>query len=161
VAEKFDHFRDCWRKLGNPGPSPKTALVRHVHVAGTDELARQEAEQYMLRGIQGPAQADRYLRLPSDASPDMREIARIYHETSKSVDFWYDEGLAFVGSPQTVLAGIRAQQQRLGYDVLLTNHQFDEMPRELSLRSMRLFGEHVIPMFGGAASGAAASHRVR
>lgn len=161
VAEKFAHFRSHWRNLGNADPAPKTALVRHVHVAETDESARQEAERYMLRGIQGPDQADRLLRLPKDASPDMREIARIYHETSKSVEFWFDEGLAFVGSPQTVFAAIRDQQQRLGYDVLLTHHQFDAMPRELYLRSMRLFGEQVIPMFERAASGAAASPRVR
>lgn len=27
-------------------------------------------------------------------------------------------------------------------------HQFAEMPRELSLKSLRLFGERVIPAFG-------------
>jgi hypothetical protein len=46
-----------------------------------------------------------------------------------------------------VAAGIRAQQQQVGYDVLLTNHQFAEMPRELYVKSMRLFGEQVIPAF--------------
>jgi alkanesulfonate monooxygenase SsuD/methylene tetrahydromethanopterin reductase-like flavin-dependent oxidoreductase (luciferase family) len=148
AAEKFEYFRNYWRKLGNTDAAPKAALVRHVHVAKTDELALQEAEQYMLNGIQGAASVGRLLRLPKDAPPDVRELARIYYETAQSMQFWFDEGLAFVGSPETVAAGIRAQQQRIGYDVLLTNHQFAEMPRELYVKSMRLFGEEVIPAFG-------------
>lgn len=151
TTEKFDYFRAYWRKLGKTGPAPKTALVRHVHVAETDELAFREAEQYMLKGIQGTAGAERIHHLPKDAPADMRELARIYHETSRSAAFWLDEGLAFVGSPETVAAGIRAQQQRVGYDVLLTHHQFAEMPRDLYVKSMRLFGEQVIPAFGAAA----------
>jgi len=146
VAQKFAYFRKYWRELGNAEPAPKTGLVRHVHVAETDELARQEAEQYMLNGIQGQASVGRF-HLLKDAPPDMVELARIYYETSRSVKFWLDEGLAFIGSPQTVAAGIRAQQQLVGYDVLLTNHQFAEMPRELYVKSMRLFGEEVIPAF--------------
>lgn len=147
VAEKFAYFRSYWRKLGNENAAPKAALVRHVHVAETDELARQEAEQYMLNGIQGQASVERIFRLPKDAPPDMVELARIYHETSRSAEFWLDEGLAFVGSAATVAAGIRKQQQAVGYDVLLINHQFAEMPRELYVKSMRLFGEDVIPAF--------------
>ena len=145
VAEKFDYFRTYWRRLGNVGAAPKTALVRHVHVAETDELALQEAERYMLNGIQGAASVGRLARLPENAPPDVRELARIYYETAQSAQFWFAEGLAFVGSAETVAAGIRAQQQRVGYDVLLTNHQFAEMPRDLYVKSMRLFGERVIP----------------
>jgi alkanesulfonate monooxygenase SsuD/methylene tetrahydromethanopterin reductase-like flavin-dependent oxidoreductase (luciferase family) len=152
TAEKFEYFRTYWRKLGNVDAAPKAALVRHVHVAETDELALQEAERYMLNGIQGQASVGRLQRLADDAPPDVRELARIYYQTSQSAQFWFDEGLAFVGSPASVVAGIRAQQQRVGYDVLLTNHQFAEMPRELYLKSMRLFGEHVIPAFSTAVS---------
>jgi alkanesulfonate monooxygenase SsuD/methylene tetrahydromethanopterin reductase-like flavin-dependent oxidoreductase (luciferase family) len=148
VAKKFDHFRKYWRQLGNAGAAPKAALVRHIHVAETDELALQEAERYMLNGIQGSAGAGRLRRLPDNAPPDVRELARIYYETTRSVQFWFDEGLAFVGSPATVAAGIRAQQHRVGYEVLLTNHQFGEMPRELYVKSMQLFGDEVIPAFG-------------
>jgi len=90
--------------------------------------------------------------LPENAPPDMHELATIYHETAQSVEFWFEQGLAFVGSPETVAAAIRAQQERVGYDVLLLNHQFHDLPRELYVKSLRLFGERVIPALRGAVS---------
>jgi alkanesulfonate monooxygenase SsuD/methylene tetrahydromethanopterin reductase-like flavin-dependent oxidoreductase (luciferase family) len=105
----------------------------------------------MLRGIQGPDVVERSLkvRANADATPDALELARVYIETSRSMHFWFDEGLAFVGSPETVAAAIRAQRDRVGYDVLLLNHQFVDMPRDLYVKSMQLFGERVIPAFRG------------
>jgi alkanesulfonate monooxygenase SsuD/methylene tetrahydromethanopterin reductase-like flavin-dependent oxidoreductase (luciferase family) len=146
VAEKFAHFAAAWRRHGHAGPMPRRALVRHIHVAETDQAARAEAEQYMLRGIIGPQGVQRALTLQGlDASPETREVSRVYLQTSKSVEFWLEEGLAFLGSPATVAAAIAAQQERVGYDVLLLNHQFDGMPHELYAKSLKLFGEHVIP----------------
>jgi alkanesulfonate monooxygenase SsuD/methylene tetrahydromethanopterin reductase-like flavin-dependent oxidoreductase (luciferase family) len=152
VAEKFAHFRAVWRTHRHPGAEPRTLLVRHVHVAETDRAAREEAEPFMLKGIQGPAGVERALRLlPEESTPDTRELARVYLETSRSVDFWLDEGLAFVGSPESVTEAIAAQRRRVGYDILLLNHQFVDMPRELYVRSMSLFGERVVPAFAPGA----------
>lgn len=148
TIEKFEHFRAAWRTHRHHGPQPRTLLVRHVHVAETDAIAREEAEPYMLRGIQGPAGVERALTLrPEESTPDTRELARVYLETSRSVRFWLDEGLGFIGSPETVIAAIDAQRRRVGYDVLLLNHQFVDMPRALYAKSLRLFGEKVIPAF--------------
>lgn len=150
VIEKFTYFRAAWRACRHPGPRPRTLLVRHVHIAATDRAARAQAEPFMLKGIQGPAGVERALKLrPEEATAEMRELARVYHDTSTSVEFWVDEGLAFIGSPDTVAAAIDAQRQRVGYDILLLNHQFVDMPREMYTASMRLFGETVIPALGG------------
>jgi alkanesulfonate monooxygenase SsuD/methylene tetrahydromethanopterin reductase-like flavin-dependent oxidoreductase (luciferase family) len=130
---------------------PHRALVRHIHVAETDCVAREEAEPYMLRGITGPAGVARAQNLQgADASPETREVSRVYLQTSKSVEFWLEEGLAFIGSPDTVATAIAAQRERVGYDVLLLNHHFDGMPRELYTKSLRLFGERVIPRLAAA-----------
>jgi alkanesulfonate monooxygenase SsuD/methylene tetrahydromethanopterin reductase-like flavin-dependent oxidoreductase (luciferase family) len=143
---KFEHWIEAWRSHGHPDPMPKRLLVRHVHVAETDEAARGQAERYMLEGIQGPAGVERALKLrPEESTPETLELARVYYETGQSVEFWLEEGLAFLGSPETVAAAIAAQQQRVGYDVLLLNHQFVNMPSELYLSSIKLFGEQVIP----------------
>jgi alkanesulfonate monooxygenase SsuD/methylene tetrahydromethanopterin reductase-like flavin-dependent oxidoreductase (luciferase family) len=149
TAAKFAHFREYRRANGRAGQAPLTALVRHVHVAETDALALAQAEPYMLRGIQGPEVVERSLKVRAapDATPDALELARVYIETSRSTQFWFDEGLAFVGSPETVATAIRAQHERVGYDVLLLNHQFSGMPRDLYAKSMELFGERVIPEF--------------
>jgi alkanesulfonate monooxygenase SsuD/methylene tetrahydromethanopterin reductase-like flavin-dependent oxidoreductase (luciferase family) len=151
VAEKFAYFRDAWAKQGRTGPRPRAALVRHVHVAKTDEAARAEAERYMLQGIQGAAGVARALAgRPEDETPENKERLRVYYETSRSVEFWLDEGLAFVGSPETVAAAIRKQHENCGYDVLLINHQFADMPRDLYVKSLKLFGEQVIPAFASS-----------
>jgi alkanesulfonate monooxygenase SsuD/methylene tetrahydromethanopterin reductase-like flavin-dependent oxidoreductase (luciferase family) len=149
TAEKFQLFRDMWAEKKPSQPLPRTLLVRHVHVADTDAEARKNAEPHMLKGLLGEQGVARALSLkPEEKNPVMLEMARIYLETAKSYDFWIDEGLAFIGSPETVVRQIRAQQERCGYDILLAQHQITTMPRDAKMRSMQLFGEAVIPKFG-------------
>jgi alkanesulfonate monooxygenase SsuD/methylene tetrahydromethanopterin reductase-like flavin-dependent oxidoreductase (luciferase family) len=147
IAEKFAAFRAAWKSHRHPGAPPRTLLVRHVHVAETDALARSQAEPFMLEGLTGQAGVARALALRDDEkTPEMLEIARIYIESSKSYDFWIDEGLAFVGTPETVARQIRAQHERCGHDILLLHHQITSMPYDMARASMRLFGERVIPL---------------
>lgn len=148
IAEKFKTYLEAYQRYDHK-TLPRTLLVRHVHVAETDDVARKEAEPYMLEGLAGQKGVARALSLKeAEKTPEMLEIARIYIESAKSYDFWIDEGLAFVGSPRTVARAIARQQQLCGYDVLLTHNQITSMPAELATRSLRLFGERVIPEFG-------------
>jgi alkanesulfonate monooxygenase SsuD/methylene tetrahydromethanopterin reductase-like flavin-dependent oxidoreductase (luciferase family) len=147
IAEKFSSYLEQWERYGHQA-APRKLLVRHVHVAETDDIARTEAEPFMREGLAGQRGVARALGLKdAEKTPEMLEIARIYLETSKSYDFWIDEGLAFVGSPATVARAIERQQQLCGYDVLLTHHQITGMPSALATKSLRLFGERVIPEF--------------
>lgn len=153
IAEKFARFREAWKTHNHPGPPPRTMLVRHVHVAETDARARAEAEPFMLEGLTGQAGVARALALREDEkTPEMLEIARVYIESSKSFDFWVDEGLAFVGTPERVADAILAQQERCGYDILLAHHQITSMPYAMARASMQLFGERVLPRLRGAVS---------
>jgi alkanesulfonate monooxygenase SsuD/methylene tetrahydromethanopterin reductase-like flavin-dependent oxidoreductase (luciferase family) len=138
-------------RAGTPGPMPRTLFVRHVHVAETDERARAEAEPFLREGILGQAGVARAVSLrPDEKNPAMLEIARIALETSRSYDFWIDEGLAFIGSPKTVERLLREQQSRMGYDIFCAHHQITSMPAGLALASLQLFGDAVIPAFRGA-----------
>jgi alkanesulfonate monooxygenase SsuD/methylene tetrahydromethanopterin reductase-like flavin-dependent oxidoreductase (luciferase family) len=151
IAWKFKLYRE--KLLEHPQTGPKrTMIARHVHVAETDAQARKTAEPFMLEGLLGQAGVARALSLrEEEKTPEMLEMARLYLETAKSYDFWIDEGLAFVGSPDTVARRIREQQELCGYDILLTHHHITTMPHEVSRRSMQLFGEAVIPQFRQAA----------
>lgn len=149
IAAKFRLFRDQWNERKPGQPLPRTMLVRHVHVAETDAQARQEAEPYMLEGLLGESGVARALNLKEEEkTPEMLEMARLFIETSKSYEFWIDEGLALVGSPETVTRRLREQQVLCGHDIFLAQHQITSMPDDLRRRSMRLFGEAVIPQFG-------------
>jgi alkanesulfonate monooxygenase SsuD/methylene tetrahydromethanopterin reductase-like flavin-dependent oxidoreductase (luciferase family) len=153
IAEKFAYFRNAWRARNHPGPMPKTMLVRHVHVAETDAAARAEAEPYMLEGLIGLDGVKRAKSLQAaEATPQMLETARVYLRTAESYDFWIDEGLGFVGSPETVAREIAAQQARVGHDILLTQHNIGNMPHAMAQKSLKLFGERVIPAFAAEAA---------
>lgn len=157
VAEKFAYFRDAWSRAGHAGPRPKLLLARHVHVAPTDAQARAEAEPYLLKGFFGSG-AEQIARTRigwgsdprgtgGERTPDIVERGRVFQEIVRSYDFWIDNGLALVGSPETVIQRIREQQARVGYDVLCTQHQLHDMPAALVDQSIRLFGEEVLPAF--------------
>jgi alkanesulfonate monooxygenase SsuD/methylene tetrahydromethanopterin reductase-like flavin-dependent oxidoreductase (luciferase family) len=150
VAEKFDLYRKIWRECQHPGPMPLTFLMRAVHVAETDEIARAEAEEHLLtsRGLarKGLVNTRIGFRGNSD-SPTSRELARVFEGMGSSYDFWIDNGLALVGSPDTVIQKLKEQRELIGYDIFCANHRFGPLPAEQSLKSMKLFGEEVIPAF--------------
>jgi alkanesulfonate monooxygenase SsuD/methylene tetrahydromethanopterin reductase-like flavin-dependent oxidoreductase (luciferase family) len=150
VAEKFELYRSVWRQSNHPGPMPRTFLMRAVHVAETDEIARAEAEQPLLMSRKVNRERLYRTRLGykgNEDNPTTRELNRVFQGMSTSYDFWIDNGLALVGSPETVIRTLREQHQRIGYDVFCANHRFGPMPAEQSLKSLKLFGQEVIPAF--------------
>ena len=160
VAGNIQYFRSLWTECGHPEPAPQIFLMRNVHVAETDEQAREEAEEHLIaaravtRGEGGPLDKTRVGR-GSDASGFGKErdrevnveLLRVFRESSQSYDFNIENGLAYVGSPKTVVEQLRASQERLGYTLFTGNHSFGRMPFELAQKSIRLFGEEVIPAF--------------
>jgi len=139
-----------WREYAHPGPMPRTFLMRAVHVAETDEIARAEAEQPLLvsrkLGREGIARTRIGFKGNED-SPTARELNRVFQGMSTSYDFWIDNGLALVGSPDTVIRRLKEQHQRLGYDIFCANHRFGSIALEQSSKSLELFGKEVIPAF--------------
>ena len=159
IAAKFTYFRQAWQECGHPGPLPRTLIARHVHVAQTDELARAEAEPELLKGFFGGGKAMKIIAATrigfggdprmtgGERNPDIEERGRVFSELTKSYDFWIDNGLAIVGSPETVIDRLRKQQQHVGYDIFLAQHQLADMPRKQAVQSLELFGREVIPAF--------------
>jgi len=80
-----------------------------------------------------------------ERTPDIDERGRVFQEMAKSYDFWIDNGLALVGSPDTVLRQLEAQRERIGHDVFCAQHQIGELPKDQVWKSMQLFGEKVMP----------------
>jgi alkanesulfonate monooxygenase SsuD/methylene tetrahydromethanopterin reductase-like flavin-dependent oxidoreductase (luciferase family) len=129
---------------------PHTFLMRAVHVAETDEIARAEAEPCILRSDRLGIEPLTRTRLGFKGNPDtvVRSArARGTREQRASYDWWIDSGVALVGSPETVRRKLAAQQARCGYDVFCANHRFGGMPLEQVLKSLKLFGTEVMPAF--------------
>jgi hypothetical protein len=83
----------------------------------------------------------------AEDNPTTREINRVFQGISTSYDFGIDNGLALVGSPETVIRSLKEQPQRLGYDIFRANRRLGLMPSAQSLKSLRLFGKKVVPAF--------------
>ena len=121
-----------------------------THVAETDEIARQEAEQPLLtsRALGREDIANTRIGFKGNSeSPTNTELGRVFQGMTTSYDFWIDNGLALVGSPETVIKQLWKQSELCGYDIFCANHRIGTLPLEQSLKSMKLFGEEVIPAF--------------
>jgi alkanesulfonate monooxygenase SsuD/methylene tetrahydromethanopterin reductase-like flavin-dependent oxidoreductase (luciferase family) len=150
IAEKFDYFRRIWRECQHPGPMPRTFLTRAVHVAETDDIARVEAETALLSSRRLTREGIAKTRIGfrgNEDNPTNRELARVFQGMSTSFDFWIDNGLALVGSPETVTRRMQAQHELIGYDIFCANHHVGPMKPEHASKSMELFAKEVMPAF--------------
>jgi alkanesulfonate monooxygenase SsuD/methylene tetrahydromethanopterin reductase-like flavin-dependent oxidoreductase (luciferase family) len=161
VARKFDLYREVWRSCNHPGPIPRVFLQRLVHVAETDEKAFDQARKYMIAqegagpNIGGGSISQTRIGwgtnvrgMGSDSDrPDDRARGETMRMASQSFEFNVENGLAVVGSPQTVIEKLGAGQQEIGYDIFATNFAIGRMPDDLVAESFELFGKEVVPAF--------------
>jgi alkanesulfonate monooxygenase SsuD/methylene tetrahydromethanopterin reductase-like flavin-dependent oxidoreductase (luciferase family) len=161
MVDKFAHYRRIWAECGHPGPMPRQMVVRPVHVAETDAKAREEAEPYIrdYYALGRDLVTNTRIGFGSDARGKgvdntryTRANAKIFAQSRQSYDFWVDNGLAVIGSPETVARKIEESQRRIGYNVFVVSHHIGAMPTPLVDKSIELFGKHVIPAFARPAS---------
>ena len=163
IAKKFETWRGMWREQEHPAPMPRTFLTRHVHVAETDAKAREQAEPHLAtaafpeavpagkgRDIIGATRVGYGpggMRGDDPGTPARAELRRTFRERAKSFDFWVDNCIALVGSPETVGRKLQEQHELIGYDIFCARHQFGYLDPEASRNSIRLFAEEVMPAF--------------
>ena len=163
VADKFETWRNLWRAEGHATPMPKTFLTRHVHVAETDAKAREQAEPHLAtaahpsavpagrgRDIIGATRIGHGpdgMRGGDPGTPERAELRRTFAERARSYDFWIDNGIALVGSPDTVAKRLEEQRQLIGHDIFCARHLFGYISPQAAKESIRLFAEEVMPAF--------------
>ena len=149
VRAVFDRYRELARKHGwTPGPE-HCHLVRHVYVAETNALAREEAEPHLDYFWQKLLSYHRGSMALMGQSPPPRPARIEKAEDLPLYEFDFDlcqkEGLSIVGDPDYVVREIRAQARELGVGVLVGLFQFGSLPHALAVKNIRLFGEKVLP----------------
>ncbi|HXQ49463.1 MAG TPA: LLM class flavin-dependent oxidoreductase [Stellaceae bacterium] len=161
VARKFELYRKIWRECKHPGPMPRVFLQRQIHVAETDAKAREEAEPWLVNPAGGavpvgggPIEKTRIgwgtnpRGMGSDSMrPDDAARGLTIRRSGESWDFNIDNGLAIVGSPETVRRKLEEGKKLIGYDIFCGNHEIGRMPKDQVLKSIRLLGKEVIPAF--------------
>lgn len=150
IAEKFAYYRRIWQECQHPGPMPRTFLTRAVHVAETDAIAREEAEAALLvsrRLTRERIAQTRIGFMGNEDNPTNRELGRVFQGMGTSYEFWIDNGLALVGSPDTVIRRLQEQHQLIGYDIFCANHHVGPIANEHAAKSLELFAKEVMPAF--------------
>ena len=64
-------------------------------------------------------------------------------------DYLLQHDLVFIGSPETVTAKLRAAAQSGVFNTFMGEFNFADLPEADLMRSIRLFGEKVIPALRG------------
>ncbi len=149
---RYLKFIEDWKKAGQ-ARKPRVAYCCLVYVDETDEKARAVARRHFghaYRGFFPAAETDAELR------HHQREHAEVFRQRGEPSaaeivenlldgDYLVDKGLALCGSPETVARTLREWAENGVFDVFFGEFNFAELPEADLMRSIRLFGEKVIP----------------
>ncbi len=120
--------------------------MRHIYVAKTDDQARREAEAHLDYHWKYLCyQQKDVVDILRRKDPDMPWKAGALKFWELDFDTCQQDGYTLMGSPETVVDGIKAQKKELGLGILIGMFHFGSMPVEIARRSVELFAKEVLP----------------
>jgi alkanesulfonate monooxygenase SsuD/methylene tetrahydromethanopterin reductase-like flavin-dependent oxidoreductase (luciferase family) len=152
AAPRYRKFLADWKEAGWP-KKPNIAYCSIVYVDDTDEKAIENALFRASRAYEGflkPAQPGETFEQRARehaksfigrGEPGASEIMQHLFDA----EYLFKHGLVFIGSPETVSGKIRAAAAAGVFNVFMGEFNFSDLPERDLLRSIRLFGEKVIP----------------
>jgi alkanesulfonate monooxygenase SsuD/methylene tetrahydromethanopterin reductase-like flavin-dependent oxidoreductase (luciferase family) len=158
LAPLIKVYRDAIASCEKPAGEINNKVAAYVltHVAQDRDQARAlggpacqwytEQVFKFYAGVRGVPGYEVYDRIVGDAATQFAELAEKY---GNMVDPLAELGVICVGDPDDAvrtIAGFAAQD----VDQIITSHQVGGLPNEHVMRSVELFGQHVIPRFNGA-----------
>lgn len=152
AAPRYRKFLEDWGKAGWPH-KPKIAYCSIVYVDETDEKAIDTALYRASRAYEGflppPKPGETFdervhehaKRFIGRGEPGASEImANVFNP-----DYLMKNELVFIGSPKTVAEKLHAAAEAGVFNVFMGEFNFTDLPADDLMRSIRLFGEKVIP----------------
>jgi alkanesulfonate monooxygenase SsuD/methylene tetrahydromethanopterin reductase-like flavin-dependent oxidoreductase (luciferase family) len=156
AARRYRKYIADWEKAGWDR-KPKIAYSLPVYVDESDDAA---IERGLLRASRA------YTGFLGEPKPGdtfeqrLAEFAEMFHQRGESEaaqvflnifdpDYLMANNLVFVGSPKTVAEKIQAAAEEGLFNTFLGEFNFADLPEEDLMRSIRLFGEKVIPELRG------------
>ncbi len=156
AAPRYRKFLADWKSAGWPN-KPNIAYCTVVYVDETDEKAIKTAAFRASRAYEG------FLAPPKPGQSfeeRAAEHAKMFIGRGEAgastimanlfdADYLLEHDLVFIGSPETVSKKIRAAAESGIFNVFMGEFNFSDLPEPDLLRSIRLFGEKVIPELRG------------
>jgi alkanesulfonate monooxygenase SsuD/methylene tetrahydromethanopterin reductase-like flavin-dependent oxidoreductase (luciferase family) len=152
AAPRYLKFLDDWKDAGH-NKKPNIAYCTIIYVDETDQKAIDTALFRASRAYEGfmkPAQpgetfAERAKKhsefFKGRGEPGASEIMSNLFDP----DFIRERDLVFIGSPETVTRKLRKAAEEGVFNVFLGEFNFTDLPEADVMRSIRLFGEKVMP----------------
>jgi len=156
AAPRYRKFLEDWKATGR-AQKPNIAYCTVVYVDETDEKAIDTAlfrasrayEGFLKPGKPGETFEERAKEhakmFVGRGEPGASEIMQHLFDA----DYLLKHDLVFIGSPQTVAKKIHDAAQAGLFNVFMGEFNFSDLPEDALLRSIRLFGEKVIPALRG------------
>jgi alkanesulfonate monooxygenase SsuD/methylene tetrahydromethanopterin reductase-like flavin-dependent oxidoreductase (luciferase family) len=156
AAPRYRKFLEDWKKAGWP-KKPKIAYCTIVYVDETDAKAIDVALGRAARAYEGFLPPP---KLGETFEQRVREHAKKFIGRGEpgaseimanlfNADYLMKHELVFIGSPDTVAKKIRAAAEAGQFNVFMGEFNFSDLLEIDLLRSIRLFGEKVIPALRG------------
>ena len=154
VADRIEIYDNAAK---NPEPisstqgiNNKKAVFYMAHCAETDEEARANAERSFLSyvSVAGRNAATLKQQVAGQKDAPVRPGALEDADTSVfTMDYMMDNFTAICGSPDTCIRQIEEITKTVKVDQMMLMKQFWAMPHEQTMKSIELFGKHIIPHF--------------
>jgi alkanesulfonate monooxygenase SsuD/methylene tetrahydromethanopterin reductase-like flavin-dependent oxidoreductase (luciferase family) len=145
----FDKYRAAAARHGWSPTAEHCLLLRHVYVAETSARAREEAEPHLDYFWQKLLSYHRgSMKLYGQSPPPRPAVVRVAEELplyELGFDLTQQQGMTFVGDPDTVTRAIQAHMKELGAGVLMGLFQFGSLPHALARKNIELFARTVLP----------------
>ena len=124
-----------------------------VHCAETDKQARENAERAFLSYVNTLFTVNGQLQsavkegtrdVPTRAGAN---LPKGVSQDQITMDYLLDHRTVICGSPDTCIKQLEHIQKTTGLDHMMGMQQFWSIPHEKVMKSIKLFGKHVIPHF--------------
>jgi alkanesulfonate monooxygenase SsuD/methylene tetrahydromethanopterin reductase-like flavin-dependent oxidoreductase (luciferase family) len=143
LRKNFDAYRTEWRAAHGTDAGGEICMNKIVHVAESRQQAREDVREPIRWFFR--TQAD----LIADAEGVPPDQYRFYRRVRENLLALSDEQAleeaAILGDPEEVVDKIRAHHEALGITYFMCSFSRGGVPHDRVLKSMRLFGEKVIP----------------
>ncbi len=152
AAPRYRVFLDAWRKAGH-ARKPKIAYCTLIYVDESDDKALDVAAKRAARAYEGflppPKPGETFedrvrthaKKFIGRGEPGASEIMANLFDP----DYLLNNELVYIGSPRTVAEKLRRTAEAGLFNVFLGEFNFSDLPADDVMRSIRLFGEQVLP----------------
>jgi alkanesulfonate monooxygenase SsuD/methylene tetrahydromethanopterin reductase-like flavin-dependent oxidoreductase (luciferase family) len=155
VARRIQLYRDALKEAQPVGSevNNRAAVFYMVHCAETDKQARENAERAFMSYVNTIFTVGGQLQAAvTEGTRDVPQRAGVnlpkgVTRDQVNMDYLLRNRTVICGSPDTCIKQLEHIQKVTGLDHLMGMQQFWSIPHEKVMRSIELFGRHVIPRF--------------